>query len=100
MEIKTNHRWRELLSFYELPAKFQKVAKADMDWIDQEDLASPLFFVYRNTLHHLDEYMFTTGQFEKGGWNGYQAGTYFSGTLVRIHPEGDHIMVARYVVAS
>jgi len=96
MEIKTNNRWRELLSFYELSAKFQKVAKADMDWIDEEELASPGFFVYRNVLHHIDQYMRAPADLSKDGWHGYESDSYFSGTLVRVHPEGDHIMVARY----
>ena len=100
LQIKTNNQERELLSFYEFSLAQQQQLRSDFDWIDEEELASPGFFTYRGTVHHISQFLpFGTLQIqypELCAWHAYESDTYFSGTVIRASEDGETVVVGTY----
>ena len=95
--IKTNSQPRELKSLYEFPLKRQQEIRSDFDWM--EDIEDNFgFFEYRGSVHHLANFMRVTPGTDDAmrGWDGYEADSYFTATLVRICSDPDFVIVGRY----
>ena len=99
LEIKTNNQERELLSFYEFPLERQRDLRSQFDWLDEEQLASPGFFTYKGNVHHIDQYLrvLNHSNSEFSGWHGYEADSFFSGTVVRLSDDGETVVVGTYI---
>ena len=64
-----------------------------------EDLESTQgFFEYRGAIHHLENFLRVNASSDDvtQGWDGYEADTYFSGTLVRLTSDADFVVVGSY----
>ena len=98
MKITTNNQARELKSFYEFSPKQQQQIRSDFDWL--EDVESDCgFFEYRGTIHHLQNFMRLNAEpgTELAAWDGYEADSYFSGTVVRLSSDGEYLVAGSYL---
>jgi hypothetical protein len=96
--IKTNNQPRELKCLFEFPTKQQQYIRTEFDWL--EDLESTQgFFEYRGLIYHLEQFLRINAGTDDvtHGWHGYEADTYFSGTLVRLCSDSDYVVVGRYL---
>ena len=95
LEIRTNHHWKDLVSFYDLPTKAQK----DFDYIEEEERWSTRLFSYRGSWYDVNEFMRVWDQFpnEFKAWHGYQSDSFFSGVLVRYSEDFEQVQVATYM---
>jgi hypothetical protein len=92
MKITTNNQPRDLLSFWDLSDKEQRQARSDFEWL--EDIESDYgFFRYRGQLFHLANFT----RSPQKGWDGHQADSYFSGTLVRLSADCEAVTVGRWL---
>lgn len=88
MEIITNHQPRNVINWYELSDK----ERADFDW---EGANECCYFRYRGNVYCLSEFMRASGNIALLGWDGMEADSYFSGTLVKYADDcGDSVIVA------
>lgn len=94
-KIITNNHLHDLLSFYELPKKYQKKALSDYDYMDDIN-ESDGWFIYRSCLYHLDDFMAVHNTFYNPNpptwmqaYDGYLTDTFFSGVLIR-YPHMDY----------
>ena len=97
--ITTNNIPRDLFSLSDLSLlpEIQQQIRNDFDWLeDLEDSCS--FFSYLGTIHHLASFLHLNA--ENGsdfyGWDGAEADTYFSGTLVKIL-DNEQVIVGRWL---
>lgn len=90
MNIKTNHKYRDLLSYWESNPKELK----DFSYIENmEEEGVNRFFRYRGSVYDANEFMRVPDSMHwQGGelieWHGYQSDSCFSGILIRY--SGDH----------
>lgn len=95
--IKTNNQPRELKCLFEFSPQQQQRIRSDFDWM-QDIETTQGFFEYRGTIHHLENFLRVNAGTDDvtQGWDGYEADTYFSGTLVRLTSDSDHVVVGSY----
>ena len=96
--VTTNNQPRELKCLYEFPLVRQQQIRSDFDWM--EDLENTCgFFEYRGCIYHLVNFWRVNAGTDgvTQGWDGYEADTYFSGTLVKLCSDPDYVIVGRYV---
>jgi hypothetical protein len=102
--ITTNNRPRKLTCLADLPS----MARADFDYITEEEAYSPRLFAYRGTWYDVNEFMrFQDAQAFRGSvarqvWDGYHCDTYFSGIVLRYVPDTDYefVVVGRFYYSS
>ena len=98
MKITTNHKFRDLLSFWDLTPKELK----DFDYIENmEDNGISRFFRYRESVYDANEFMRIPDSLHwQGGelinWHGYQSDSYFSGVLIRYSEDYESVKVGSY----
>ena len=95
--IKTNNQPRPLKCLFEFSPQQQQSIRSDFDWM--EDLESTQgFFEYRGTIHHLENFLWVNAALDDMmyGWDGVEADTHFSGTLVRLTSDADFVVVGSY----
>ena len=108
IKIYGNNQSRQIYYFYELPEKFQKIAKKDFDWINNSDTVTwdeSQFFIYKNDLYCLSDFMNIHNTFYNPNppqwiknFDGYESNSYFSGILVKYdNDDNDYIKVYTYI---
>lgn len=94
--IKTNHQFRETITWDDLTAKEQK----EFDYLDSDDERMCATFVrYRGNVYDLGEFMRVDehNPFHTLGWHGYTSDTFFSGVLVKFdRHDMERVLVATY----
>ena len=104
VKIYTNWHKRELLYLWELSEAYQAEARETYDYTDPEELQ---YFVYRNVLYSLDDFMSLHNKFYcpnppgfMTGWDGYLTDSFFSGVLIR-YPKDEwdteHVIAATFI---
>ena len=95
--IKTNNQPRELKSLFDFSLERQQEIRSDFDWV--EDIENTCgFFEYRGCVYHLESFLRVSAGTDDvtQGWDGYEADSYFSGTLVRLCSDPDFVIVGSY----
>lgn len=87
MNIITDHKWRNLLHSYELSKRWRK----EFDYIDADDFDDHAFIRYRGQVYDVSEFMRTGIE----GWDGIATDTFFSGTLIKLSPDGEQAKMGR-----
>jgi len=94
IKIYGNGHARELLYFFELPEKYQKIALEDYDYMDDIE-EEGIFFVYKNQLYSLDDFQNIHNKIYNPnppawmlGYDGYNNDSFFSGLLIKF-PDND-----------
>jgi hypothetical protein len=92
MKVITNRVPRELIYGIDLNEK----ERAEFDFLTSEEIDCDLFFRYRGQVYYLGNFM--RYDMEVGGikWDGAQGDSYFSGTLIHICDDHEHVIVGRY----
>jgi hypothetical protein len=97
MEIITNNKPRENLTWRQLTPKEQK----EFDYFDPANIGN--FFRYKGEIYDLGEFMQINQSIaphpQRTGWEnwqGYFSDSYFSGVLVRYASDNESIIVGRY----
>lgn len=92
LRIRTNGRKRPLYTVAELPHKFQ----ADFSYLSVTDY-EPRIVLYKGNFYDVFDCMrVTENMVGFNGWHGYQADSYFSGTLFRL-VDDDYVVCGRYM---
>ena len=95
--ITTNNQPRELMYLSDFSEAEQQQIRSDYDWMEPEDLECNYgFFRYRSSVYHLQDFVRVTGADELQDWDGYHSDSYFSGVLIRLTEDCDHVVVGRY----
>jgi hypothetical protein len=107
VKVYTNHHKRELLYFWELDEARQAEARDKYDYTDHEELQ---YFVYRDVLYSLEDFMAVHNRFYNpnppafmSGWDGYLTDTFFSGVLIKYpvndcgDTDYDYVVVATFI---
>lgn len=93
--IKTDRKYRNLLSWGELTPKEQK----EFDWMQSSDTVTPEdadFIRYRNWVYYLGDFERVTHP-ELKDWDGFTCDTFFSGVVVKYNPEdSDQVMIGTF----
>ena len=95
--VTTNNQPRELKSLYDFSLVRQQELRSDFDWI--EDIENTCgFFEYRGCVYHLENFLRVSAGTDDvtQDWDGYDADSYFSGTLVKLCSDPDFVIVGRY----
>jgi hypothetical protein len=107
LDIRTSNHVYEILSFYALSDKFQKLAEKEFDYLADKDPDgegiedTSGYFIYRKQLYNLSDFMRASGTVYKFGKNrkfrvdGCTGDSYFSSTIVEIQQSEDCLKVAR-----
>jgi hypothetical protein len=98
--IKTDNKWRNILTGYELPEKVWK----DFDYLKYEEFKEHSFIRYKGEYYDLGEFMhidkktFGIGEAPRPfmKWDGYMNDTYFSGIVIKISSDGERYKVGRF----
>ena len=95
--IKTNNQPRELMYLSDFSLDRQQQIRSEFDWVKDID-STQGFFEYRSTVYHLRSFLRVDAGTDDltQGWDGYEADTYFSGTLVRLCSDPDFVIVGSY----
>lgn len=88
MRIFTDNKPRTMLSWHELPEKFQK----EFDYLDEDEKHDDRFVYYKKWLYDLHEFTVASEDFHP--WEGIQAETFDSGVLMRQY--GDEVIMGEY----
>ncbi len=94
MDIITNNKPRELISWFDLTKKEQSY----FDWLDEPEEYGNNFFRYKDHVYSLEEFMRVDkhSPFYPLGYNGYLSQCYSSGLLIKLDDTGESIIVALY----
>ena len=94
MKIITNNIPRRLLNSWELT----KRELAEFDYYTEEELQGLLFVRYKGLCYCLSDFMRVDagGDLSAAGWHGYEAGTAWSGVLVRYVNDGEQVIMGSY----
>lgn len=94
-EIKTNGRFRDLLTYWDLPRKVRK----DFDYIDEDTEHDQRFFKYRGVWYDANEFTPTNGAMfgQLKQWPLYQSDSHFSGVVLKYDEEFEQICVGTYI---
>ena len=90
--IKTDHKWRDLVYRYDVPAS---VLASDFDYQDADEVCDG-FFCYRGHWYHLDGFMSVNGNSDLADWDGYASDSYFSGVVIKLSSDGEQIKIGTY----
>lgn len=89
MKIISNYHKIPLLHYWQLPEKWQKVAKSEFDWDKNLEEESQMF-IYKGNLYHMDNFPFYGKHSMFGslpdpfiGWDSYENDSFFSGIVIR-----------------
>lgn len=95
--IKTNNQPRELMCLSDFSLGRQDEIRSEFDWMEEIE-STQGFFEYRGAVHHLENFLRVNAGTDDltQGWDGYEAHTYFSGTLVRLCSDPDFVIVGSY----
>jgi hypothetical protein len=96
LRIITNHHYRDLTSWYDIPERF----RSDFDYVHEDDRHSTRFFRYRGNWYDLGEFLATRGTSKDGPlarWHGFQADSYFSGIVIRYSPDFERVKAGLYL---
>ena len=97
-QITTNNQPRDLLYLCDFTEAEQQQIRQDFDWMTTEDLECNFgFFKYRGQIEHISSFSSThncPSAFE--GWDGFLSNSYFSGWLIKLTPDCDQVICARY----
>ena len=96
LKIKTDNKYRELVTFDELPAK----EKLFFDYVRDSEKLSPRFFKYRGTWYDGYDFLAAPKDLSDLGWHGYQLGTYFSGVVIKYDKNMESVIVGAFYYAS
>ena len=94
LKITTNNQPRDLLTLWDFSDKERIRIRSDFDWLDDIESDSG-FFRYKGFIYHLSEFLHAACT--PLGWDGYQADSWFSGTLIRLSDDGETVTVGRWV---
>lgn len=92
LNLRTDNKWHDFKYRNEVPAK---VLKSEFDYQDKS--VSDMYFKYKNSWHHADQFMRTD---EPKGWDGILNLSFSSGLLLKISPDGERYKVAYYWATS
>jgi len=90
LEIITNNHARPILDWFELTPQ----ERESFDWMDKPEESGKSFFRYRGSVYALADFMRAPSDLSP--WDGYAGDSCFSGTLVRLAPDGDSVTCGRY----
>ena len=94
LEIHTDHKPRDILSWYELTPKEQ----TEFAWLDTEERQAEAMFVkYKKNIYCIDEFMRVENNAELESWHGYAGDSYFSGTLIRFVEDNERVVMGYYL---
>ena len=96
--IKTNNQPRELKSLFDFSLVRQQEIRSDFDWMEDIE-TTQAFFEYRGSVHHLANFMRVNPGTDDAtkDWDGYEADSYCTATLVRVCSDSDFVIVGRYL---
>jgi hypothetical protein len=108
VKIYGNNKERPVMYFFQLPEKYQAIAKKDFDWIDSSDTVTweeAQFFIYKGSLYCLSDFISTHNtmwsnppEWMRKNFDGYESDSYFSGILVKyVEEDNDYIKVYTYI---
>ncbi len=94
LTIKTDNKWKNLISGYELP----KGKRKDFDYLTEEELDCRDFIKYRGVYYDLGEFMWIDNTFpeEMKKWDGYTLDSYFSGIVIKYSEDRDQVKIGTY----
>ena len=92
MKIITNNLPRRLLNSWELTCK----ELADFDYYTKEELQGLSFVRYKARCYCLSDFMACGHSYGMDNWHGYEAGTAWSGVLVRYVNDGEQVIMGSY----
>lgn len=96
MEIISNNQPRPVIDASELT----QTEREEFDYLDWSEIEkgndSATFFRYKGQLYDLGDCGHIGAAFGLQGWHGYYADTAWSGVLVRLTSDCDHVVVGRY----
>jgi len=92
MKVITNRIPRPIINGCELSEK----ERAEFDFLKEDEIDCEIFFRYRGDVYYLGNFMRYGVELDGIKWDGAQGDNYFSGTLVCICPDHEHVIVGRY----
>lgn len=96
MKIISNKQLRSVIDACELT----QTERDEFDYLDWSAIDagndSATFFRYKGQLYDLGDCAHVGAAFGLQGWHGYYADTAWSGVLVRLTSDLDHVIVGRY----
>ena len=95
MKIKTNHKFRDLLSHWDLTPKELE----EFDYIEaMRESGVNRFFRYRGCVYDAGEFTVVEkgGELKAAGWHAYLSDSYFSGILIRYSGDFESVKVGAY----
>lgn len=114
LKIISNYHTRELIYGYELPFyNYDKKRygntldelKNEFNWLSSEEFEYNSFFIYKQDIYCLDEFMDLNNKFLYPNrdlmpfpayWDGYLSDSFFSGILIHLDSSEDFIIVGTY----
>ncbi len=95
--VRSDRRWKDLVSGYDVP---EDVRKSQFDWLDDSE-NSDGFFKHHGTWYHLSQFMRVPpeSELQMDGWDGYEADSFSTGTVVKVSRDGEQYKVGTYRVA-
>jgi hypothetical protein len=94
--ITTDHKWKNVISWWDLTEKQQ----ADFDWLDDEEKQACASFVKRRGhVYCLDEISaaYANGPLAADGWDGVASDSFFSGIVIKLSNDGEQYKIGYYV---
>ena len=82
--IKTDNKWRNLLSWYELTEK----EKAEFDWLENDNGED--FFRYKGAVYCVSEAMRLDNT---PPWQGYYGESWFSAVVIQLSRDGERVKI-------
>ena len=92
MKVVTNRVPRPIINGHEL----SETERAEFDFLKEDEIDCEIFFRYRGDVYYLGNFMRYNVEHAGIKWNGAQGDSYFSGTLVCICSDHEHVIVGRY----
>lgn len=93
--VTTDKKWKLFKYRYEVPAR---VLAREFDY--QDESVSDGYFRYKGSWYHLDQFeQLPRSKNDKSGlsgWDGHHGDSYFSGTLIKVSPDGEMYQVGWY----
>jgi len=96
LTITTDHKWRQFKYRNEVPPGILLVRFAHLDADEDTDG----YFKYRDWWYHLSDFMLVDehSPLRPFGWHGYATDSFYSGVVIKTHPDGGEYMVGTYIV--
>ena len=94
MQIKTDHKWKNFLDWYQLTDK----EKADFDYMSREEALCASFIRYRGVVYSMGGFMVLDAQSPfPGKWHSYQSDSFYSGVLIELSDDGEQYRIGTYI---